>query len=54
MSIKDLEVDGYDIMNLGYDSKQIGKVLNYLLNVVLEDENKNQKNQLIKLAKEYK
>lgn len=54
MSIKDLEVDGYDIMNLGYESKQIGKVLKYLLNIVLEDKNKNQKNQLIELAKEYK
>lgn len=54
MSIKDLKVDGNDMMILGYKGTEIGECLNYLLEQVLEDENKNEKEVLLELAKQFK
>ena len=53
-SIKDLAVNGNDIKALGIrEGKEIGRILKFLLNVVLEDPEKNEKEKLLLLAKEY-
>ncbi|WP_105615650.1 HD domain-containing protein [Vallitalea okinawensis] len=54
LSIKDLEVDGHDMMILGYKGSDIGKCLNYLLDIVIKDDDKNEKEALIDLAKKFK
>lgn len=46
-SVKDLEVDGYDLMAMGYSGKQIGLVLNSLLDAVVEERVLNEKSMLI-------
>ena len=51
-SVKDLDIDGYDLMNIGAKGKQIGDILNELLELVSEDASKNNKNQLMLYAKE--
>ncbi|MCL1925426.1 MAG: CCA tRNA nucleotidyltransferase [Defluviitaleaceae bacterium] len=45
--LKDLKVTGKDIMELGITGKQIGEVLSYLLNIVHEEKEKNDKKQLL-------
>ena len=50
--VKDLEVDGKDIMALGYKNKDIGQVLNYLLEEVISNPTLNKKDLLIKKIKE--
>ena len=52
ISLKDLAVNGHDIAHLGYKGQQIGEVLNNLLGIVIEDPTKNNKDYLIKKAKE--
>ena len=43
-----------DIKALGIrEGKEIGRILEFLLNVVLEDPEKNEKEKLLLLAKEY-
>ena len=51
-SVKDLDIDGYDLMKIGAKGKQIGDILNELLELVSEDASKNNKNQLMLYAKE--
>ena len=50
--IKNLKVNGRDIMSLGYKNKEVGEVLNYLLEIVIEDYTLNKKDLLIKKIKE--
>jgi len=51
LSIKDLAVNGYDLMEIGIpQGKEIGKTLNILLNAVLEDFSLNDKDILLKMA----
>ena len=50
--IKNLIVNGRDIMSLGYKNKEVGEVLNYLLEIVIEDYTLNKKDVLIKKIKE--
>ena len=50
--IKNLKVNGRDIMSLGYKNKEVGEVLNYLLEIVIEDYTVNKKDLLIKKIKE--
>lgn len=53
-SIKDLSINGYDIINLGVpQGKLIGDVLKYVLNKVINNEVNNDKNELIPVAKNY-
>ncbi len=54
-SLKDLAVNGYDVMNTcGIPpSPLVGKTLNYLLNAVLDDPSLNEKDKLLKLAKDF-
>lgn len=48
--IKDLLISGNDIKKLGFTGKQIGSVLNYLLNIIHSDHEKNDYKKLISLA----
>ena len=42
-SVKDLAVNGNDIASLGYKGREIGEVLNLLLDKVISNELKNEK-----------
>lgn len=54
LSIKDLEINGNDLMNLGVpEGKEIGNILNYLFEIVLEKPEFNKENKLLSLANEY-
>ena len=54
ISIKDLKINGDDIIKLGYvPGPSIRKVLNYLLEKVLDDPSLNNKDKLINLVKSY-
>jgi tRNA nucleotidyltransferase (CCA-adding enzyme) len=54
LTIKDLDINGYDLMDLGFEGKQIGECLNYLLDQVLEETLENNKEKLLEKAKTYK
>ena len=51
--IKHLKVSGNDILLCGAKEKEIGQILNYLLNIVLENPSLNEKELLTELAKKY-
>lgn len=52
-NLKDLKINGEDLINLGFNKgKQIGQTLKYLLERVIENTELNDKEELIKLAKE--
>lgn len=46
-----LNVKGEDILKLGFEPKEVGKILNKLLNKVIEDNSLNEKNTLLDFAK---
>ena len=48
----DLDINGYDLMDLGYSGKEIKEKLNFLLEAVLEEKVLNNKEKLIKYLKE--
>jgi len=50
--IKDLKIDGNDLIDIGLKYKQIGNALKFLLNNVIMDPFLNNKDDLIKLVKE--
>ena len=50
-NLKDLNINGYDLINLGYKGKEIGEILNTLLNKVINDEIPNDKEKLLKEIK---
>ena len=54
LTVKDLDINGYDLMDLGLQGKEIGDCLNYLLDIVLEDSTQNKKELLINYAKEWR
>ena len=47
LSLKDLAVNGHDLMALGYSGREIGFALNRLLEQVLEDRLPNEKDALL-------
>ncbi|MFA5524226.1 MAG: CCA tRNA nucleotidyltransferase [Tissierellales bacterium] len=52
MTVRDLEINGHDVMNLGVEKgKEIGDLLNDMLDIVLENPELNKKEHLIELAK---
>lgn len=52
--LRELNITGKDLISAGIvDGKIIGSILNYLLNMVIEEEVKNDKETLMKKAKEY-
>lgn len=52
ISLSDLAVNGNDMMTIGLSGQDIGRMLNYLLDVVIEDPTKNKKIPLLLLAKD--
>lgn len=50
MTLKDLKINGYDLLNLGYSGPEIGKQLNKLLELVLEDPKLNDHETLYNLS----
>lgn len=54
LDLKQLAVSGRDLISLGVQQgRQIGEILNYLLEIVLEEPDKNEKVYLLNLAKSY-
>lgn len=51
LSIKDLAVDGNDLLSLGIAPKEIGGHLSWLLDAVLDNPSKNKKNILLECVK---
>jgi tRNA nucleotidyltransferase (CCA-adding enzyme) len=52
-NLKDLKINGEDLINIGFNKgKDIGETLKYLLERVIENTELNDKDELIKLAKE--
>ena len=47
LTVRDLDINGYDLMDIGFQGKQIGDCLNYLVEEVLEDASVN-KNEILK------
>ena len=47
LSLKDLAVNGRDLMQLGYEGKAIGEALNELLAQVLDEKLPNEKDALL-------
>ena len=58
LTIKDLTVDGYDVMNYGFNGKEIGIILHKLLNRIIASEITNDRefllHEIVKLSKEKK
>lgn len=52
-TINSLDINGYDLMELGIYNKEIQKVKKYLLNELLEGNIENSKEELIEKVKEY-
>ena len=54
-NLKDLKINGEDLINIGFNKgKEIGETLKYLLELVIENPKLNEREELIKLAKEIK
>lgn len=51
-SVKNLNINGKDLMELGFQGKEIGDALNFLLEKVIENPDLNEKETLIKQIKE--
>lgn len=51
LSVLDLDINGHDLIALGYKGKEIGNILNNLLEIVLNDEHKNKKDILLNIVK---
>ena len=47
LSLKDLKVNGEDLIGLGFKGKEIGKILSRMLKVVIDDPTKNSKSYLL-------
>ena len=52
ISIKDLDIDGNDLINLGYEGKGIGKALGFLFSAYLDNKVENKKEKLLKYLEE--
>jgi len=52
LALKDLAVNGYDLMQLGFTGKAIGQTLNILLEQVIDEKLPNEKDALLTFAKE--
>jgi len=53
ISLKDLNVNGNDLIALGYEGKKIGEILLFLLENIIEKPEDNEKETLINLIKKY-
>ena len=53
ISIKDLAIDGNDLIALGFEGKEIGKLLNAALEAVIEGKIENEKGKIIAFAENF-
>ena len=53
-SLKDLAVNGHDLMALGFSGKAIGEMLNRLLENVLDEELPNEREPLLEYAENHR
>ena len=53
VTLKDLAINGDDLIQLGFKGKEIHKALDYCLDQVLRDQSLNEKEKLIELVKHY-
>ena len=53
LSVKDLLINGNDLLSMGLKGPIIGETLNYLLDNVIEDPSLNERSKLIELAKKF-
>ncbi len=51
-SLKDLDINGFDLISLGYSGKQVGKALEFLLDAVIDGKVQNQREALINHLKD--
>ena len=51
LSLKDLAINGHDLMDLGITGRAIGETLNYLLDLVLEEQIENTKDALLEAVR---
>ena len=51
LSLRQLAVNGHDMQALGLDGAAIGEMLSYLLDAVLDDESRNRRETLLRLAR---
>ena len=51
--ISDLKIRGNDLISVGISGKSISDALNYLIEKVSDDKSLNDKNTLLKMAKEF-
>lgn len=49
-TLKDLAINGYDLLSLGFKGKEIGEILNKLLDVVIDNPRLNNKDVLLSIA----
>ena len=54
IKLSDLDINGNDLINLGFSGREIGKTLDYLLQEVIYDRLDNNKDELIKTAVSFK
>lgn len=54
LNVTDLDIDGRDIMNLGYKGREIGMILDRLLELVIDEKINNKKDDLLGAAKKFK
>lgn len=52
LSIKDLAIDGHDLMDLGLSGPAIGRTLNYLLEQILDEQLPNERSALLEAARQ--
>lgn len=50
-SLKDMDIDGNDVKNLGYKGREIGNILKYLFDKVMENPKINEKTILLEIIK---
>lgn len=50
--LQDLKIDGKDLINIGLNGKEIGNMLNILLDIIINDPSKNEKKTLLNIIKE--
>ncbi|MBO7303591.1 MAG: hypothetical protein J6U68_05345, partial [Clostridia bacterium] len=51
-SISELAIDGSDLMALGYEGREIGKALAFLLDAVVKDPSLNSRDRLVELVRD--
>ena len=51
LSIKDLAVNGHDIMSLGLTGREVGRALSLLLDAVIDERVKNEREELLEFLK---